>query len=330
MTKKKVAILGGGRLAEVVGGVLARTARHDVVVWSRSEARRAHLRAALPFPVAPDVPSAARDAAIVVFAVPVDALPEVAALYGPVARGDQVIVHGHRGTGPGFELPHALLRREVCVRKIVALGGPLHSRELRTERVLALQAACRFDAGHDALRALVEGTPVRVHATRDVVGVEVAGAIANVTAIACGMSDALGLGDTARGLLMMRGLIDAQRIGVTLGADPATFLGIVGLGELVPRKVSSVERHVRLGAELASGTPLAAASTPHEGAIEGVTTALAFAGWVGPPRPPRASLVTAVARVLRGEQAALAAIEGLLATDLDDPIMPRVRAEARG
>jgi glycerol-3-phosphate dehydrogenase len=98
----------------------------------------------------------------------------------------------------------------------------------------------------------------------------------------------------------------------------------------VPRQVSSVERHVRLGAELASGTPLAAASTPHEGAIEGVTTALAFAGWVGPPRPPRASLVTAVARVLRGEQAALAAIEGLLATDLDDPIMPRVRAEARG
>jgi glycerol-3-phosphate dehydrogenase (NAD(P)+) len=321
MTTLDVALIGGGRLAEVMSRLLgASSTPQRVTHWARNPdvarafaERNPHVRACAT------LADAARDARVVVLAVPAMGLDEVAAAYGEVARGDQIVLHACRGVGEGFRLAHQLIRARTSVRKIVALGGPLHSRELGTGRVLAAVAASRFADGVEAVRAMTAGTPVRVHPTQDVVGVEVATAMSNVWALAAGMCDGLELGDTARGLLLTRGLVEAQRIGLALGAEPATFAGLAGLGDLIPRKVSSTERHHTHGALVAQG------KAEHGPLLEGVVTAEA-ARALGVSRRLKLPLVDAVGSVLSGARPAREVLEHVLTLDLEDLVLPRASA----
>ncbi len=324
-TKLEVALIGGGRLAEVIARLLSASATPmSVAHWARSDAvagsfaeRHTHVRRAA------SLAEAARGARVVVLAVPAMALDAVAAAYGEVARGDQVVLHACRGVGEGFVLGHDAIRARTCVRKIVALGGPLHARELGSGRVLAAVAASRFTDGIEAVRALTKGTPIHVHPTSDLVGVEVAGAMSNVWALAAGMSDGLELGDTARGLLMTRGLVEAQRIGLALGADPATFAGLAGLGDLIPRKVSSTEKHQAYGAAVAGGGERGAGVV-----LEGVVTAEA-ARALGARRKLRLPLLDAIGDALSGARPAREALEKVLQLDLEDLVLPRPTVAAR-
>src|SRR5690606_35793634 len=100
-------------------------------------------------------------------------------------------------------------REETCVRKIGVLGGPLYAPELQSNRPVAAVLASRFDETYEVVRHITANTPVRVHRSRDVVGVEVAGALSNVSALAVGMVEALELGDMARGVVLTQGLIEA-------------------------------------------------------------------------------------------------------------------------
>src|SRR5690606_13524989 len=112
-----------------------------------------------------------------------------------------------------------------------------------------------------------------LHPVRDVVGVEVAGAISNVTALAVGMCETLSFGETARGVLLARGLSEATRLGIALGGDPATFGGLAGVGDLIPRRVSSTERHYEVGRRVAAGERVDDVLASMEGCVEGVITA---------------------------------------------------------
>lgn len=330
----RIAVIGAGRLAEVMGRLLAASStKPELTHWTRRDdvagafaERHPEVRRAQ------SIADAARDAQVVVLAVPAPALEEVAALYGAVARGDQVVIHASRGVGEGFVLGHQAIRAKTCVRKIVALGGPLHSRELGTGRVLAAVAASRFQDGIEAVRAMTAGTPVYVHPTQDLVGVEVAGAMSNVWALASGMVEGLELGDTARGLLMTRGLVEAQRIGLALGADPATFAGLAGLGDLIPRKVSSTERHHAHGAALARGLPKTqdpkVSTPPDDRPLEGVVTALA-ARTLGAEKRLRLPLLDTIADVIAGTRSARESLEKVLQLDLEDLILPRAALAAR-
>jgi len=314
----EIAMIGGGRLAEVMARLLS-AAKGDIRVrhWARNPEVREKFGERYPsFSRHDSVQDATKNARIVVLAVPTHALEEVATRYGEVATADQVVLHACRGAGPGFVLPHKVIRGVTCARKIVTLGGPLHGRDLGSGRSLAAAVASRFPQAIDAVRAMTAGTPVKLHPTQDIVGVEVAGAMSNVWALASGMSDALELGDTARGLLLTRGLVEAQRVGLALGADAATFAGIAGLGELIPRKVSSMERHQEAGAELARGKSLAGSI------LEGVTTAHA-AVELSNKRRLKLPLLRAVASTLENPATARAALESVLALDLDDLVLPR-------
>ena len=267
-----IAILGVGQLGKGVARVLHATGV-DLAVWDRDEEACVELAGELSSVRATQtVLEACAEAQLVMFAVPVSAMRSVATQYGEVARGDQVVVHGVRGVEPAFVLPHEILREETCVRKIAVLGGPMDVPELTGDRPLAVVLASRFDEALQIGNLLGKGSNVHVHTSYDLVGVEVAGAIANVSALAAGMVDGAELGETARGVILTVGLNEAARLGAALGAQSSTFAGLAGVGELIPRKISSTRRHLEVGARLARGETLAQILDDVKGEVEGIIT----------------------------------------------------------
>ena len=314
MSRPNVAVLGAGRFADAVVRIL-KAAGADMRVWARTDAGVERIAAEFDgLWATTDLAEVAAPADIVFFAVPASAMLEVSNAFGAYARGDQIVIHAIRGVGPSFLLPHAAIRKTTCIRQIGCLAGPLHARELGSGRPLAAVLASRYPGPSNAIRALAKGTPVRVHPSMDLIGVEVAGAISNASALATGMADALEMGDTVRGILLTHGLVEAQRIGVALGGEPSTFTGLAGVGDLIPRSVTSTDRHHEVGRKLACQEPLADALSGVGGEVEGVTTALEAAALAKRLRLS-APLMSAIARVLSNEQDAKTALEDVLQLD---------------
>jgi glycerol-3-phosphate dehydrogenase (NAD(P)+) len=308
------ALLGTGRMAARVLDVLGALGR-PVRLWGRSQDEATKLaegRARVE--VAGSVAEACGPADMIFMAVPAAAVREVADSFGAVARGDHVVLHASRGVAPGFLLPHQAIRAVTCVKKIGVLGGPLYFDDLKSGHPLAAVVGARYGDVAAQLRALTAGGPVRLHPTTDITGVEIAGAISNVSALAAGMADELGMGETARGVLLTHGLEDASRIGRALGAEARTFTGLAGVGDLIPRRVSSTERHHQVGALLAKGRSLQEALGTVEGCVEGVATtceAVELAARRGFELP----MVGAVEDVLEGRRPAAEALDDVLRRD---------------
>ena len=308
----EVALIGGGRVAQALARVLSRRGR--VRVWA--ERREVDVGASAPLVVSPSLEEACAGAAVVVFALPIRDLRAVARAYGEVATGDQVVLHTTRGVEAGFVLPHQILRAECCVRKVAALGGPLYAADLAEGRPVAAVVASRYDEPFTVAKAWVHGTPVMLHPSRDIIGVETSAAVANVAAIAVGMAEALQLGETVRGVLLTRGLTEAARLGGALGADVATFTSLAGVGELMPRPLSVHDHHVQLGLALGRGRAVEAALADVGGNLDGVVTAREGV-LLGAARGLDIPLLTGVDAVLRGELSLAAALEGMLHLGLD-------------
>jgi glycerol-3-phosphate dehydrogenase (NAD(P)+) len=313
---KKIAVFGGGVLGRAVARVLA-VGGAEVRLWARRPEARAALKEELTHAVICErLAEACDDVGLVFFAVPAPAIAEVAAMYGEFAQGNQIVIHAARGVGEGFVLPHQMIRRETCAKKIGVIGGPLHIQDIANGRPLAMVVASRFDESSEAVKQIVQGTPVRVHPSRDTIGVEIANAISNVSALAVGMCEELNLGDTARGVLLTHGLSEAARLGAACGGLPATFAGLAGVGDLIPRNVTSTNRHHEVGRRLAEGSSLQSALLGINGVVEGAITAKE-AALEGKRRNIPLPLINAVAAIIEGKANAKDALEAVLRVDLD-------------
>jgi len=316
MSAVNVAVIGAGRMAQVMSQVLLAGGGRVSVFSRRGMVRKALKEQLKKVHIVDSVEEACHHAHVVVLAVPAPDMPEAAASYAPFAQPDHIVIHACRGVAAGLVLPHQAIRNQTCVRKIVALGGPLYAEKLAKDRPMVAVAASRFADANERVRKLVEGTPVRLHGVSDVVGVEIAGAISNVSALAVGMSDALQLGDTARGVLLTRGLSEATRLGVRMGAELATFSGLAGVGDLIPRTVSSTKRHHDVGAQLSDGKTLAEALKSVTGSVEGVVTAQEVAAKTE-KMGLRLPLVQGIAGILSGRLHVQQTLEDLLRLDLE-------------
>lgn len=301
-----VALLGGGKLARAALTLL-RAANVDVVASVRAAAQ-AHSLEAAGARIAP-AREAVASADVVFFAVPAPALGAVVDVVTGVARAEQVVLHASRGTGEDGALPHEIIRRSSCWKKIAVLGGPLYVDDAVAGRQLAAAVASRFDEVIRVVRALTKGT-VRVSSTRDVIGVEVAGALSNVGHVAAGLAAGAGFGETDQSLLHVRALLEGARLGVHLGADRNTFNGLAGLGDLIPRNVTSTRLHKKAGEDFVAGIA-------HDKAagMEGLVTARAVAA-LGVRHHLDLPLVRAVDDIFAGRADVTAAIEQVLALDL--------------
>jgi glycerol-3-phosphate dehydrogenase (NAD(P)+) len=310
-----MAIIGGGRLARAAGLILGQ--RSPIKLWARRETVRHEIARELSHvTVTNELGAAIEGVSIVFLAVPATVMLEVAEKYGEFAKGDHIVLTASRGVGPGFSLPHEMIRAKTCVRKIAALGGPLHTRELALGRPLSAVLASRFAEPIAAVRELVRGGPLTIHGSKDIVGVEVAGAMSNASHLAAGMADALEMGETARGVLMTHGLIEARRLGLALGGAPETFTGLAGVGDLIPRKVTSTERHHAVAKKLIETGSLEEALRAADGHVEGVSTAHEAAkkgGELGLDLP----LMRALSAILAGEVSPREALEGVLRLAID-------------
>ncbi|MBO7744078.1 NAD(P)H-dependent glycerol-3-phosphate dehydrogenase [Paenibacillus sp. MWE-103] len=287
MTERKAAVLVAGSWGTALASVLADNG-YDVALWTRNEAqadeintRRTNGRylkdAELPANIAAttDMAQAVGGAELVLFVAPSAAMRDVAKQAAPHLRGDAVVAHATKGFESGtFKRMTTVLAEELKtdVGRLVVLSGPSHAEEVvRRLPTTVVVASASLDAAEFVQDAFI--TPhFRVYTNRDVVGVEVAGAIKNIIALGAGLSDGLGFGDNAKAALLTRGLAEISRLGIAMGANPLTFAGLAGVGDLVVTCTSRHSRNWRAGAMLAEGTSLDDVLSRMGMVVEGVRT----------------------------------------------------------
>lgn len=198
---------------------------------------------------------------------------------------------------------------------VVALSGPSFAAEVAQRQPTAIVAASADAEAARLVQQDVSAPHFRVYTNDDVTGVELGGALKNVMAIAAGISDGLGLGHNARAALITRGLAEMARLGSALGASPATFAGLAGIGDLVLTCTGALSRNRQVGIELGRGAALPEVLAGRETVAEGVVTtesAMALAAREGVEMP----IVTAVHRILFERQPARWALVELMGREL--------------
>jgi glycerol-3-phosphate dehydrogenase (NAD(P)+) len=261
------------------------------------------------------LPAAAEGATLVIVAVPSHVFREVATRLVPCLAPDARLVSATKGIEE-----HRLARMSEILaelvpgptrRRLAVQSGPTFAAEVADGRPTAAVVAAPELAVATAVQGILSGGTFRLYTRRDVVGVELGGALKNVMAVAAGISDGLGLGDNARAALLTRGLAEMTRLGVALGARAETFAGLTGLGDLVLTCTGALSRNRRLGLALAGGTPLAAWQAATRSVAEGVLSsraALALARRAGVETP----IIREVSRVLFDGTPPREALESLL------------------
>jgi glycerol-3-phosphate dehydrogenase (NAD(P)+) len=253
--------------------LLARTAEEaSALSRARLHARRLP---GVEFPPALCVsgsPESMRAADLICFVVPSRSLRQNARDLAPHVRPGVTVLSATKGIDlESGERMSEILAAELPGRAVAVLSGPNLSREVAAGLPGSTVIATRGGPSA-ALRAAFHSPALRVYTSEDVVGVEFGGALKNIIAIAGGIVDALHFGDNAKAALITRGLAEMTRLGVAAGANPLTFQGLAGVGDVIATSYSPLSRNRRLGEMVAGGTPLDDALGQLGGTAEGVTT----------------------------------------------------------
>ena len=322
----KLSILAAGAWGTALA--IAFAGRHAVTLWSREEDVAADLRTTrentrflpgYPLPdsviVSTDLAAAVAGAEMIIIATPIAGLRPTA-----LALGELGVKAPLLWVCKGFEAGTGLLPHQVVAEILGAempcgaLSGPSFAEEVAGARPTAISLAANDpELARWAAREL-HAPRLRIYANDDLVGVEVGGAVKNVLAIATGACDGLGLGLNARAALVTRGLAEIARLGVALGAQRETFMGLAGMGDLILTCTGDLSRNRRVGLALAEGKSLAQILADLGHVAEGVYTARevdALARRLKVDMP----ISAAVAAVLDGKLSAAEAVDRLMARD---------------
>ncbi len=265
----KVAVLGGGNWGTTVAH-LAATAGSDTLLWLRDAKSAAEVNAkhtnskyTKDYPLHPklrattDLPEALRHARLIIAVIPSGAFRDVLRDLGPLIHGDQIFLHATKGLelGSGKTISQ-IVKEETAIRKLGVLSGPNIANEILMGLPSATVVASRYPEVVETAQQALVSEKFRVYANRDVIGVELAGALKNIVAIGSGIVTGLKLGENTRALLMTRGLAEMVRYAGTYGARPMTFAGLAGMGDLVVTCSSQHSRNYRVGLGLSEGKKL--------------------------------------------------------------------------
>jgi glycerol-3-phosphate dehydrogenase (NAD(P)+) len=264
-------VLGAGSFGTCLALLCAR--EHDVTIWARESALAdaINLRhrnpkylshVAIPERVraTSDLGEALADRELVICAIPSHGVRDVIGRAAPLIPRGAIVV----STVKGIELGTWMRMDQVLAELLPAehhprlafLSGPSFAKEIADGRPTAVTVACREETYAISVQESLSCPWFRCYTSTDVVGVEVGGALKNVVAIAVGICDGLELGLNARAGVMTRGLREITRLGVKMGADPLTFLGLAGMGDLVLTCTGDLSRNRRVGLELGRGRSL--------------------------------------------------------------------------
>ena len=285
-----VAVLGAGSFGTCLALHCAR--EHDVRIWARDPALAAAIdrgrrnpaylsHIALPERVraTADLAEALEDRELVICAIPSHGVREVMTRAAAHLPDGAIVVSTVKGIELGTWMRMDQVLEDVLGAehhpRLVFLSGPSFAREIADGMPTAVTLACREETYAISVQESLSSPWFRCYSSTDVVGVEIGGALKNVVAIAVGICDGLGLGQNARAGLMTRGLREITRLGVAMGADPLTFLGLAGMGDLVLTCTGDLSRNRSVGLALGRGERIEAIVRSMNGVAEGVRTTIA-------------------------------------------------------
>ncbi len=283
----RVVILGGGSFGTVLANLAAKNCS-EVTLQVRAEDQARAMNSTRMNPnyvkdlvLDPKIRAVSsyekafeREADLVIFALPSHAAREQAKIVAPFLRGSELVIHATKGLEEhSLKRISQVLAEELPVIRIGAISGPNLAGEIARGEPAATVVASRFDDVLEAGRRIFSTPSFRVYTTHDLIGVEWGGTLKNIFAIASGMLESKGLGWNAKSLLLSRGLAEMVRFGVAMGADPRTFLGLSGMGDLIATCSSSQSRNFRVGYHLAKGETLSDVLSELGQVAEGVRTA---------------------------------------------------------
>jgi glycerol-3-phosphate dehydrogenase (NAD(P)+) len=330
----KVAVLGAGNWGTTIAHLIGVNG-HDVWLWARSDAQCREINeehvnsrylAGLPLSpkirATPDLEQAVREVDLIIVVIPSQSFRAVCRELGELVRPQQYAVHATKGLELGtYKRMSEILCEETCLRQVGVLSGPNIAREICEGKPAGTVLASRFPRVIARTTELLRSKQMRVYGNTDVVGVELAGTLKNIIAIAAGIATELQLGENAKSLLITRGLSEIARLGVALGADPMTFSGVAGIGDLMVTCASPLSRNNRVGAALARGLTLEQAIESLGMVAEGVK-ASAIAQEITTTLGLRSPLIHGVYRVVHERLDPRVALRELMSGAAQDDIDP--------
>ncbi len=283
----KATVLGAGSWGTTFAQVLW-DAGTPAVLWARDELITDSINAGHENPrylpgislppalTATTDPAAALDGAdLVVFAVPAQTLRAVLASWAPLIPPGALQISLLKG----IELGSAKRMSEVIMEvlgvpqsQVAVVSGPNLAREIAERQIAASVVACSDESGARLLQRACHTGYFRAYWNTDVIGCELGGTVKNIIAIAVGIAVGLGLGDNTKATLITRGLAEMARLGEAVGADPRTFAGLAGMGDLVATCSSPLSRNRTFGQHLGQGMTAVQARTVTSQTVEGITS----------------------------------------------------------
>ncbi len=321
----KVAVLGGGSWGTVLAQLAAENAR-SVRLWVRNEENARRLNSTrINSQYLPQMQLSERIQSMsqldrvfeggvdaIIWALPSSVCRAQAREVSKYIRGSEILLHATKGVEEGtLKRISQVLREELPCPRIGVVSGPNLAAEVARGEPAAAVVASSFQEVIEAGVALLSTPRFRIYTQTDVVGVEWAGTLKNILAIAAGALDELKLGWNARAMLLTRGLAEMVRFGCALGAEEETFLGLAGMGDLMATCSSPLSRNYRVGAGLARGEPLEEILKNLHATAEGVRTARTVAQYAelsGIQMP----ITQGVARLVDGKVGVKEAIDQLM------------------
>ena len=279
-----IAILGGGSFGTALSDISANNG-HRVRLWMRNPEQvrginedHVNHRYLPEFTIHPSVQASTdlheviADADIVLIAIPSKSFRSVVKQAGDGLKG-KMVVSTTKGIEPvTFDLMSEILKEEVDDLRIGVLSGPNLAKEIVAKAVTASVIASEDDELCEILQSVLHCDYFRVYSNHDVYGVELAGALKNIYAIVTGMGAAMKMGENTKSMLITRSLAEMSRFAVNLGANPLTFLGLAGVGDLIATCTSSLSRNFQVGYALGQGKSLKEAENSLGQVAEGVNT----------------------------------------------------------
>ncbi|GGI94410.1 NAD(P)H-dependent glycerol-3-phosphate dehydrogenase [Halopseudomonas pertucinogena] len=282
--KASVTVLGGGSFGTTLANLMA-TNGVPATLWLRDEEQADAMRGKrensryLPgvqldprLIITSDAQAALADAELVFLAIPSGAFRSVLKQLAPALAGKGLISTTKGIEQPGFLMMSQIVEQEVPGARVAVLSGPNLAREIAAGALTATVIASEDDQLNAQVQAVLGCSSLRVYASRDRYGVELGGALKNVYAIISGMAAAMGVGENTRSMLITRSLAEMTRFAVHLGANPMTFLGLAGVGDLIVTCTSPLSRNYQVGHALGQGLSLEESVARLGQVAEGVNT----------------------------------------------------------
>ena len=331
---EKIAVLGAGSWGSVLANMLTENG-HDVTLWSRNEEQVKQLNTehtntrymkdfvySTNLTATTDMKEAVKGASVILIVIPTKGLREVAKQLNAILtelHQKPLIIHATKGLEQNtYKRPSEMLSEDISPENrqaIVVLSGPSHAEDVAIKDMTAVTAACEDLASAKKAQKLFSNSYFRVYTNDDVIGAEFGAALKNIIAIGAGAIQGLGYHDNARAALITRGLAEIRRLGVAFGANPMTFIGLSGVGDLVVTATSKNSRNWRAGYQLGQGKKLQDVIDNMGMVIEGVYTTKA-AYELSRKRQVQMPITEALYRVLYEGEDIKTAISQLMDRDL--------------